>query len=282
MNTRWRVAVLFAIVLQFPASIATAEAPPANDALADASVVLALPFQATASTAGATSSQEDTAGGCKVPVASTIWYRVDREEKGELRAALSDADFSAVLAVAHTNGEGVTTTSCRGDEPGESASVVLSRGSGSYLVMVGSTDQTSGKAKLTLDWLPPLTWSWVASDLYTWSATTGRISTKVTTTCSRPAGLRAVGHVTQEQPSGVVRGTLDMLVTCGPQAAATSISFVPPDGQRLLPGRARVKWTVYSCDDTFCFGLGVAERDTIVVVPGQLTRVSLLRTQTSI
>lgn len=267
MTTRRRAAVVFALLLQVPVSIATAEAPPSNDAAADATAVEALPFTTTATTVGATSSQEDSVAGCNGPVSSTTWYRVERDQKGEFRGELADADFPAVLAVVHTNNEGVTTTSCRGDQPGEPTSVVLSRGAGSYLVMVGSLDQTSGAATMTLDWQPPLNWSSAASDLYTWSATTGNLTTRVTTTCSRPATLRAVGHVTQEQPAGVVRGKLDAAVPCSPQSTATSISFVPPTGQRLWPGRARVSWTVYSCDDTSCFGLGVAERDTVVVVP---------------
>jgi hypothetical protein len=108
MLVRIAVAAAAAIVAAAPSTAHAA--PPPNDAFADATVVTALPYTATAQLDEATTEPGEPAA-CSFFLASTVWYRVTPESSGLLSAEVPSN--WATLALYRQDGGDMSTLSFR-------------------------------------------------------------------------------------------------------------------------------------------------------------------------
>jgi hypothetical protein len=134
MTRMFRVLTGFALVLTIPAS-AFAVAP-ANDAIANATVVRSLPFGSSQVTVDGTA---DAADPSCVGVGPSVWYRFTPAAAMRLEVNTFGSDYDTTLSIYSRDGDAFEQLACVDDTDGLQSRIRLEVEAGrTYWVMVGA------------------------------------------------------------------------------------------------------------------------------------------------
>jgi hypothetical protein len=216
-----------------------APTPPANDALADATLVTALPFADTVNTEAAT-SEEEAPYGCFGPGAD-VWYRFAPDRDLTLDVDLSETAGSVGAEVfrvldSHTEHMGCT------DE--KFLRQVLEAGQ-TYVVRVLRLDAPGSMTVAFREGPPPLDITATVAPNGTLDRVAGAVTISGTTWCNLTASdawiylkvRQRVGRTT------LITGEADGPIACGPNATTWSVKVYGSNGP-FGAGSVSVAWSV--------------------------------------
>ena len=141
------------LALMAAAVPAAADQGPANDNLAAAAAVSAIPFSQTADTTGATLEAGEPQPSCEA-ARSTVWYRVAPQDDVKLVAQASAA-FDSAIAVYEGTGLGSLKEVACNDGNKQSTSEFSAVAGRTYFVQLAMTGDAQGSVDVSLT---PATW----------------------------------------------------------------------------------------------------------------------------
>jgi hypothetical protein len=259
---RFAAAVLVAAGALATAGPAVA-APPANDDVADATVLTALPFRTVVDTTEATSEATDPF--CEGPNSHSIWYRLTPSVSAEYAVTqFIFPDFPLDLGIGvYTGRPGALTEVACNNSRGANVRWEARAGT-SYLIMV-ATGQGLGRGfadiPLTIQRVPPpIEVRFGVGDLRLDPAS-GGVFVPMTVRCSLPASFVQIQiSISQWRRGRLVEGGTETMSTC-PQGTHRRRAFVrPPAGERFGRWRAHLVMGVAGCDPFTCDGRSIDRR----------------------
>ena len=242
-------AVLTAVML---AVAGPAYAVPANDTIAGATVVPALPYTDETETTETVAAPEETSSDCAI--SHTVWYRFTSSTEGFLRADTFGSDFDTVIVAYAVTGTELTEVGCDDDEgPDETSSQLtfpVTSGT-TYLIQVGGAPSApTGSLTFRLQESgPPFGIADIVIDRSTVSRR-GNVTITGTITClGTPEDVVVTVSVIERVGNKTVAGQKFVRVEdCRGETSFTA--EISPSTGRFVPGRARVDVSAVSQTDS--------------------------------
>jgi hypothetical protein len=212
---------------------------PANDNIADATALGALPFSDQVNTAGATTEPGDP--DC-VGNGPTVWYRFTPSQDIVLNANTFGSDYDTSVSVYIGSPGSLTQIACNDDSNGMQSSVTFEASAGeTYYVMVGAfASGFGGNLTFTLLEAPPLLETDVTiAEVGSVNAATGVATLRGTVSCSREATAQIQGQLRQRSGRIVLQAEFFTWVECD-GTTPWSVDAVPSYGL-FAGGRAQLE-----------------------------------------
>ena len=255
------VAVLVAASVVHSGTAAVAQ--PDHDRIADARVITGLPFTDESSNVGAGVDAGDPTS-CFGSTA-TVWYRWTAAEDGDVVVEGVGDGFAASFSV-YAGEPGALVGVVCGAGVGPSRQLFTATAGTTYYIEVGTCcDGAPGGGSFVLDVSDgpaPVDTTVVVDRHGTVERGAGvTVTVTGTVTCTREAIVRMTVHLAQKRGRGVVTGSAEIGMPCGPEPSPwqTQVSIDPPDDVNagapptFRPGPVRL--TVFStpCDEFRCY-----------------------------
>jgi hypothetical protein len=246
------VALLTGVLLL--CSAAGAQAQPANDDLAQAMAVTALPFTEALDTAEATTAPEDPDCAGNGP---TVWYAFTPAAAVSVLADTFGSDYDTTLSVYTEEAGALTQLACNDDFNGLQSAVLFEATAGTtYYLMVGSyASGAGGSLVFSLDVAPPpLVFDVALGGKGSVTPKTGVTTIRGTVTCSEPAYVSDL-YGTVQQKKGRALFTAEFFAggfECTPPETPWSATAASPTGL-FAGGKATLSNVfTYACNEASC------------------------------
>jgi hypothetical protein len=235
------VALLMGVLLL--CSAAVAQAQPANDDIAQATVITTLDFTDALDTSSAT---PDGPGGCAELVSNNVWYTITLSEDTVVQLTTNGSDYFAFIDVFVRTAQGnYNLVTCS-----DNLIFVASAGT-TYYVAVSSPDSSGGNLVFSaLDLGPTLQITLSLDNTAVVNKGTGTVTVGGTVTCNNPAGVDVGGQLRQKLGRRIIAGGFSTHVSCDGETAwsATARS----DQGAFGSGSVELLVDAYSCEQFTC------------------------------
>jgi hypothetical protein len=221
-------------------------APPANDDIANAVVIAALPYSASQDTKRATASPDDGGCGGEQDLA-TVWYTFTPTADTRILVDATASSYEVGVNIFESTADGRFVISCF-QGPGTAD---LMAGTTYYLMFAACcTGENGGTLSFTITELPLLEIGLTVDPTGTVNPRTGVATVSGTVTCSSPTDVSIDGRLRQRVGRILISGFFFTSVACD-GSAAWSATATGENGV-FGPGEATVEAFAFACDEFGC------------------------------
>jgi hypothetical protein len=253
-NAPWMVVVALLAGMLLLLSAAIAQAAPANDDIAQATAITALPFTDALDTTEATTAPEDPDCAGSGP---TVWYAFTPAADVFVFADTFGSDYDTTLSVYTDEGGALTQIACNDDFNGLQSGVLFEATAGTtYFIMVGSFASGPGGGLIfSIDVAPPpIVFDLALSGKGSVNAKSGVATIRGTVSCSGPGYVYDL-YGTLQQKKGRALFRADFFAggfECTPPETAWSATATSPNGL-FTGGKATLSnVSAYACNEISC------------------------------
>ena len=244
--------------------VAAAEPPPANDSIANPTVITTFPYTDTIETSGASNEPTDP-GNCDAPDFGpdlvTVWYSWTAPQSGPIAAATWGSNYDSTIQVGTSNGSGgIDVVACNNDTRELQAAVRFDAVAGeTYLIVIGSapwpfSDPIGGELVFSLDVGPEAQGAAATIDPQG-AFSMGTVSFSGTVSCAAVADLSSLLILELSQFGGgrqIAAGTAFLDISGCPGEEIPFEIEVPATFGRFHPGAGTAQLLWFACNYFEC------------------------------